>query len=144
MINIKSNVCMCYSCIQIFCKSCHLKERCKKWFFFSLQKEKNASVDVTIRLFWIVTPGLCVCKHKQVLLSLDEHVLLQVLTVTRVAQTSGLSPCIFMSTHYQEEASVGLLGVKLSGGWPSLAVGSRPALQLCEQADPAMLQPQHD
>lgn len=93
-----------------------LKKGARNDFSFLFKKKKNASVDVTIRLFWIVTPGLCVCKHKQVLLSLDEHVLLQVLTVTRVAQTSGLSPCIFMSTHYQEEASVGLLGVKLSGG----------------------------
>lgn len=57
-----------------------------------------------------------VCEWCQVLLSLDEHVVVQAHTVTGVAQTTGLSLCIFMSTYYQEEASVGVLGVELSGG----------------------------
>lgn len=44
---------------------------------------------------------------------------------------------------YQEAASVGLLGVKPSGGWPSVSAGCHPVLQLCKRADPATLQPQH-
>lgn len=64
----------------------------------------------------IATLGHCACESSQVLLSLGERFLPQLHTPMGVAQTAGLSPCIFMSTHYQEEAGVGLLGVKLSGG----------------------------
>lgn len=60
--------------------------------------------------------GFHVFEWCQVLLSLDEHVVVQAHTVTGVAQTTGLSLCIFMSTYYQEQASVGVLGVELSGG----------------------------
>lgn len=76
--------------------------------FFSFQ---NSEVHHTVILLRTHVSVICL-KY----IFLGEHFSPQLHAMMGVVQIAGLSLCIFMFPHYQGEASVCLVGVKVSGG----------------------------